>query len=132
LSRIFVTSQKTRNCKSLFSRILKAGPVVAAFRVASVEYVDRNEGKRARLCRDRNDVIGADEEFWQTREDKRSENRDIDAKAAAILRNAVAIRLERLDYCKVRKYREGIQDWVRAGLPAQRVTVDRHACPNPS
>lgn len=32
---------------------------------------------------------------------------------------AVANRLEKLGYTNVRKYREGIQDWVEAGLPVE-------------
>jgi rhodanese-related sulfurtransferase len=32
---------------------------------------------------------------------------------------AVASRLEQLGYGNVRKYREGIQDWVTAGLPTE-------------
>lgn len=32
---------------------------------------------------------------------------------------AVAAKLERLGYTRVRKYREGIQDWVEAGLPVK-------------
>ena len=32
---------------------------------------------------------------------------------------AVANRLERLGYTNVRKYREGIQDWVSAGNPTE-------------
>lgn len=32
---------------------------------------------------------------------------------------AVATRLERLGYTAVRKYREGIQDWVTAGNPTE-------------
>ena len=32
---------------------------------------------------------------------------------------AVATRLEKLGYTRVRKYREGIQDWVQAGLPVE-------------
>jgi rhodanese-related sulfurtransferase len=32
---------------------------------------------------------------------------------------AVATRLEKLGYTAVRKYREGIQDWVEAGLPVE-------------
>jgi rhodanese-related sulfurtransferase len=32
---------------------------------------------------------------------------------------AVATRLERLGYTAVRKYREGIQDWVAAGNPTE-------------
>lgn len=33
---------------------------------------------------------------------------------------AVAVRLEQLGYGNVRKYRDGIQDWVDAGLPTER------------
>ena len=32
---------------------------------------------------------------------------------------AVASKLENLGYTNVRKYREGIQDWVEAGLPVE-------------
>ena len=32
---------------------------------------------------------------------------------------AVATRLETLGYTNVRKYRDGIQDWVEAGLPTE-------------
>jgi len=32
---------------------------------------------------------------------------------------AVANRLEKLGYTDVRKYRDGIQDWVEAGLPVE-------------
>lgn len=32
---------------------------------------------------------------------------------------AVANRLEKLGYTNVRKYRDGIQDWVDAGLPTE-------------
>jgi rhodanese-related sulfurtransferase len=32
---------------------------------------------------------------------------------------AVATRLERLGYTNVRKYRDGIEDWVAAGLPTE-------------
>lgn len=32
---------------------------------------------------------------------------------------AVASKLEQLGYTDVRKYREGIQDWVEAGLPTE-------------
>lgn len=32
---------------------------------------------------------------------------------------AVANKLERLGYANVRKYREGIEDWVGAGLPTE-------------
>jgi rhodanese-related sulfurtransferase len=64
---------------------------------------------------------------------------DVDAEAAALLPDrgaaivtycsnsscgnsqAVANRLERLGYCNVRKYREGIQDWVEAGLRTERL-----------
>jgi rhodanese-related sulfurtransferase len=31
----------------------------------------------------------------------------------------VATRLERLGYLNVRKYREGIEDWIAAGLPVE-------------
>lgn len=34
---------------------------------------------------------------------------------------AVAARLERLGYRNVRKYRDGIQDWVDADLPTERL-----------
>jgi rhodanese-related sulfurtransferase len=62
---------------------------------------------------------------------------EVDARAAALLPDknaaiavycsnpacgnsqAVATRLERLGYTAVRKYREGIQDWVEAGLPVE-------------
>lgn len=36
---------------------------------------------------------------------------------------AVASRLERLGYTNVRKYRDGIQDWVEAGNPTSRSTA---------
>lgn len=39
---------------------------------------------------------------------------------------AVANRLERLGYTAVRKYREGIQDWVAAGNPTESTQA---ACP---
>ncbi len=35
----------------------------------------------------------------------------------------VATKLERLGYTNVRKYREGIQDWVAAGLPVESTTT---------
>jgi rhodanese-related sulfurtransferase len=35
---------------------------------------------------------------------------------------AVATSLEQLGYTNVRKYREGIQDWVEAGLPIESAT----------
>lgn len=62
---------------------------------------------------------------------------DVDAKAAALLPDkgamivtycsnsscqnsqAVATRLENLGYRNIRKYRQGIQDWVEAGLPTE-------------
>ena len=34
----------------------------------------------------------------------------------------VATKLEQLGYTNVRKYREGIQDWVEAGLPVESAT----------
>ncbi len=36
---------------------------------------------------------------------------------------AVANRLSALGYTNVRKYREGIQDWVEAGLPVESLTT---------
>lgn len=36
---------------------------------------------------------------------------------------AVASRLEALGYTDVRTYRDGIQDWVEAGLPVEPATV---------
>jgi rhodanese-related sulfurtransferase len=36
---------------------------------------------------------------------------------------AVANRLERLGYTSVRKYREGIQDWVSAGNPTESIAA---------
>jgi rhodanese-related sulfurtransferase len=36
---------------------------------------------------------------------------------------AVANRLERLGYANVRKYRDGIQDWVEAGNATERTTA---------
>ncbi len=64
---------------------------------------------------------------------------EVDAKAAALLPDkaaaivtycsnsscgnsqAVASKLENRGYRNVRKYREGIQDWVAAGLPIERL-----------
>jgi rhodanese-related sulfurtransferase len=37
--------------------------------------------------------------------------------AACFNSQAVATRLEALGYTNVRKYRDGIQDWVEAGMP---------------
>ena len=37
--------------------------------------------------------------------------------------HAVAARLEALGYTDVRRYREGIQDWVEAGLPVESAPV---------
>lgn len=34
----------------------------------------------------------------------------------------VAVALSSLGYTDLRKYREGIQDWIEAGLPVQRST----------
>lgn len=39
---------------------------------------------------------------------------------------AVASKLEQLGYSNVRKYREGIQDWVEAGLPVESATPAQH------
>lgn len=36
---------------------------------------------------------------------------------------AVAVRLERLGYTRVRKYREGIQDWTEAGNQIEQTSV---------
>jgi len=36
---------------------------------------------------------------------------------------AVAARLEKLGYTDVRTYRDGIQDWVEAGLPVERAAL---------
>jgi rhodanese-related sulfurtransferase len=36
---------------------------------------------------------------------------------------AVASKLEALGYTSVRKYRDGIQDWVEAGLPTESASV---------
>jgi rhodanese-related sulfurtransferase len=41
------------------------------------------------------------------------------ANAACPNSGQVAARLERLGYTDVRTYREGIQDWVEAGLPTE-------------
>ncbi|REF36589.1 rhodanese-like domain-containing protein [Thermasporomyces composti] len=41
------------------------------------------------------------------------------ANAACGNSQAVATKLEQLGYRNVRKYREGIQDWVAAGLPVE-------------
>jgi rhodanese-related sulfurtransferase len=38
---------------------------------------------------------------------------------------AVASKLENLGYRNVRKYREGIQDWVEAGLPTESAVSTR-------
>jgi rhodanese-related sulfurtransferase len=51
-------------------------------------------------------------------------NRDADivvycANATCHSSQAVASQLQRLGYTRVRKYREGIQDWVAAGLPVE-------------
>lgn len=50
--------------------LLKAGPVVGAFRTASVECVDFDETAKRRLRQDYSDAICADDEFWGTRDDK--------------------------------------------------------------
>jgi hypothetical protein len=51
--------------------LLKAGPIVASFRAASVEFIELNEYELARLAKDHSAAICADDEFWQTRADKR-------------------------------------------------------------
>ena len=43
--------------------------------------------------------------------------------AACANSQAVADRLERLGYTNVRKYRDGIQDWVAAGNPTEQTVA---------
>lgn len=49
---------------------LKAGPVVASFRAASVECVDLNDYERVRLRECYSKEICADDEFWDQRDDR--------------------------------------------------------------
>jgi len=51
--------------------LLKAGPIVASFRAASVEFIELNDYELARLIKNHSTAICADEEFWRTRADKR-------------------------------------------------------------
>jgi hypothetical protein len=51
--------------------LLKAGPIVASFRAASVEFIELNEHELARLVKDHSAAICADDEFWRIRADKR-------------------------------------------------------------
>jgi hypothetical protein len=50
--------------------LLKAGPVVASFRVTTVEFIELNDTERQRLVCDYSSAICADSEFWAAREDK--------------------------------------------------------------
>jgi rhodanese-related sulfurtransferase len=57
-------------------------------------------------------------------------NRDADivvycANATCHSSQTVANQLQRLGYTRVRKYREGIQDWVDAGLPVEAARSQR-------
>jgi hypothetical protein len=51
--------------------LLKAGPIVASFRVASVEFIELSDREFNRLITDYSAAICADEEFWQARAGKR-------------------------------------------------------------
>jgi hypothetical protein len=51
--------------------LLKAGPIVASFRTASVEFIELNEHELARLAKEHSTAICADDDFWRTRADKR-------------------------------------------------------------
>lgn len=51
--------------------LLKAGPIVASFRAAFVEFIELNDCELARLSNDHSTAICADEAFWRTRADKR-------------------------------------------------------------
>lgn len=51
--------------------LLKAGPIVASFRAASVEFIELNKYELARLIDDHSTAICADEQFWRARGDKR-------------------------------------------------------------
>lgn len=50
--------------------LLKAGPVVAAFRASSVECVGLDDNERARLRNNYSTDICADDTFWNERDDK--------------------------------------------------------------
>lgn len=51
--------------------LLKAGPIVASFRTASVEFIELNDREFNRLIKDHSAAICADEEFWEARIGKR-------------------------------------------------------------
>jgi hypothetical protein len=51
--------------------LLKAGPIVASFRTAWVEFIELNRQQRTRLVADYSEAICADEAFWEARTDKR-------------------------------------------------------------
>jgi hypothetical protein len=50
--------------------LLKAGPVVGAFRAGSVECVDLDQHEMNRLRTDYSDAICADDDFWYARDGK--------------------------------------------------------------
>jgi len=58
--------------------------------------------------------------------DKNAEIVTYCSNAACPNSQAVANRLTALGYTNVRKYREGIQDWVEAGLPVESGAVAAH------
>jgi hypothetical protein len=51
--------------------LLKAGPIVASFRTASVEFIELNDREFNRLVTDYSAAICADEDFWKARAGKR-------------------------------------------------------------
>lgn len=109
-----------------------------------VALIDRNE-LRAAITAGTVTVIDAlPESYWAQRHLPGALNLvedDVEAKAATLLPDkqtpivtycsnascgnsqAVATKLERLGYRNVRKYREGIQDWVAAGLPTEAAMI---------
>ena len=50
--------------------LLKAGPIVASFRAASVDFISLNGRRLARLAAEYSTAICADEEFWAARAGK--------------------------------------------------------------
>jgi hypothetical protein len=50
--------------------LLKAGPVVGAFRASSVECFDLDRGVKSRLRTEYSEAICADDDFWCERDDK--------------------------------------------------------------
>lgn len=50
--------------------LLKAGPILASFRAASVDFIGLNSRQLARLAAEYSAAICADEEFWAARADK--------------------------------------------------------------